>query len=117
MSSFALITGKTLGEMMADEAIFLQMVDAATQLQNTGRALGVRENTNYREYLSNMGKKLPNHMMTITKDPSEHEAIIDMPIRIAKALGEDTSKLESIAAQSRRAADRLKSRNSQPQPQ
>jgi len=107
MSSFALITGKTLGQMVSDPDIFSRMVGAAEKIQAAGHLLGVKDNTDYVEYLREMGRKLKDHMMTITKDPSEHEVIIDMPIRIASKLGLDTNDLEEIAQQSRVAADQI----------
>ncbi len=107
MSAFALITGKPLGGMVSDPDVLGNMVECADLLRAAGRTMGFDDQTDYEAYFGEIATGKPNHMMSIVHDPSEHNAIIDMPIAITKALGFKTDTLEEIAGNSYAAAQRI----------
>lgn len=107
MSAFALITGKTLGGMVDDADVFADMVASANTIREAGREMGFDDKTDYADYLKKIAAGKPDHMMSITQDPREHNAIIDMPIAIVARLGLDTGQLQEIACASSVAANNI----------
>lgn len=107
MSAFALITGKTLGEMTSDPEILSQMVAAAETLKQAGTEMGLKCSMDYEDYFRLLGQSLPNHYMSITKDTSEIAYILDLPVQIANSLGINTQRLEDIMRQAHEAVDKL----------
>lgn len=98
MSSYALITQQTLGEMTSDANVLDQMVRCADTLKAAGARMGLTCDIDYTDYLETMGRNLPNHKMSILKDSSESHYILNLPAQIAKSVGVDVQMLEDVCA-------------------
>ncbi len=98
MSAFAMITGRTLGELYNCIGTRNNMIGAAQKMVETGNHIGIFEDTptDWDKYFRGIAENKPDHMMSITKDPSEIAQIIESPMMIRSSLGLDMTLMDEI---------------------
>lgn len=98
MSAFAMITGRALGQLYNCLGTRDNMIKAAKEMVETGKRIGIFEETptDWDKYFYGIAKSKPDHMMSITKDPSEITQIIEWPMEVRRSLGMDMTLMDNV---------------------